>query len=283
MHIEHQIKSVQRIVRDWKRQGRTVGFVPTMGNLHIGHLSLVEKARRHTDKVVVSIFVNPLQFGPTEDFDSYPRTLEQDGAALAEAGVDLLFAPTVNEMYPQGQTQQTRVHVPQLGDILEGVSRPAFFTGVATVVNKLFNCVPADLAVFGNKDFQQLQVIRRMVTDLNLPMEILGGEIVREANGLAMSSRNGYLSSEEKAQAAALYQTLCGVRDSILAGAHDYAALEQQASVRLLSAGFSPDYLSIRSTQDLSPAVAESRSLVILAAAVLGKTRLIDNISFEIQ
>ena len=283
MHIEHQIKSVQRIVRDWKRQGRTVGFVPTMGNLHIGHLSLVEKARRHTDKVVVSIFVNPLQFGPTEDFDSYPRTLEQDGAALAEAGVDLLFAPTVNEMYPQGQTQQTRVHVPQLGDILEGVSRPGFFTGVATVVNKLFNCVPADLAVFGNKDFQQLQVIRRMVEDLNLPMEILGGDIVREANGLAMSSRNGYLSSEEKAQAAALYQTLCGVRDSILAGAHDYAALEQQASVRLLSAGFSPDYLSIRSTQDLSPAVAESRSLVILAAAVLGKTRLIDNISFEIQ
>ena len=283
MHIEHQIKSVQRIVRDWKRQGCTVGFVPTMGNLHIGHLSLVEKARRHTDKVVVSIFVNPLQFGPTEDFDSYPRTLEQDGAALAEAGVDLLFAPTVNEMYPQGQTQQTRVHVPQLGDILEGVSRPGFFTGVATVVNKLFNCVPADLAVFGNKDFQQLQVIRRMVTDLNLPMEILGGEIVREANGLAMSSRNGYLSSEEKAQAAALYQTLCGVRDSILAGAHDYAALEQQASVRLLSAGFSPDYVSIRSTQDLSPAVAETRSLVILAAAVLGKTRLIDNISFEIQ
>lgn len=283
MHSEHHINAVQRVVGDWKRQGLSVGFVPTMGNLHAGHLSLVAKARQHADKVVVSIFVNPLQFAPNEDFDSYPRTLEADGAALAEAGVDLLFAPSVNEMYPHGRDGQTQVSVPQLGDILEGASRAGFFTGVATVVNKLFHCVPADVAVFGEKDFQQLMVIRHMVADLNLPIEIKGGAIVREDNGLAMSSRNNYLDDEQRTQAALLYQTLCAVRQRVESGEHDYARLEQEAHERLLAAGFKPDYVTLRSVLDLSPAREESRSLVILAAASLGNTRLIDNISFEIQ
>lgn len=283
MHSEHHIKAVQRIVGDWKRQGLSVGFVPTMGNLHAGHLSLVAKARQHTDKVVVSIFVNPLQFGPAEDFDSYPRTLEQDAVALAEAGVDLLFAPSVNEMYPHGRDGQTQVNVPLLGDVLEGASRPGFFRGVATVVNKLFHCVPADVAVFGEKDYQQLLVIRRMVEDLNLPIEIIGGQIVREDNGLAMSSRNGYLSDEQRNQAAALYQALRAVREQIEMGQRDFLGLEQQACEYLQKNGFRPDYVSIRSATDLSPATENSLSLVILAAASLGNTRLIDNISFEIQ
>ena len=283
MHSEHHIKAVQRIIGDWKRQGLSVGFVPTMGNLHTGHLSLVTKARQHTDKVVVSIFVNPLQFGPGEDFDSYPRTLEQDAVALAEAGVDLLFVPSVNEMYPHGREGQTQVSVPQLGESLEGTSRPGFFTGVATVVNKLFHCVPADVAVFGEKDYQQLLVIRRMVDDLNLPIEILAGPIVREANGLAMSSRNGYLSDEQRARAATLYQSLNSMREQIESGRRDFAALEQQAHDDLLAAGFKPDYVTLRSAIDLGEMTAQSGPVVLLAAASLGNTRLIDNISFEIQ
>ena len=283
MHTEHHINAVQKVVGDWKRQGLSVGFVPTMGNLHAGHLSLVAKAMQHADKVVVSIFVNPLQFGPGEDFDSYPRTLEQDAIALAEAGVDLLFAPSVKEMYPDGREGQTQVSVPNIGDILEGESRPGFFNGVATVVNKLFHCVPADVAVFGEKDFQQLMVIRRMVADLNLPMQIVGGPIVREDNGLAMSSRNGYLSVEQKEQAAVLYQTLCYLREQLKSGQRDFQALEQKAIERLSMAGFTPDYVSLRAADDLSPATGNTTSLVILAAASLGNTRLIDNISFEIQ
>ena len=283
MHTEHHIKAVQKIVADWKRQGLSVGFVPTMGNLHAGHLSLVAKARQHADKVVVSIFVNPLQFGPGEDFDSYPRTLDQDAIALAEAGVDLLFAPSINEMYPHGREGQTQVSVPDIGDILEGESRPGFFAGVATVVNKLFHCVPADLAVFGEKDFQQLMVIRRMVADLNLSIEIVGAAIVREDNGLAMSSRNGYLTAEQKEQAAVLYTTLCLFREWVESGQRNYPALEQKAAESLAAAGFKPDYVSLRSADDLSPASDNSVTLVILAAASLGNTRLIDNISFKIQ
>jgi pantoate--beta-alanine ligase len=283
MHTEHHIRNVQRIVHDWKRQGLSVGFVPTMGNLHAGHLALVERARQRADKVVVSIFVNPMQFGPSEDFDSYPRTLEQDAVALAEAGAHLLFAPSVNEMYPLGGDTQTRVSVPGVSDLLEGESRPGFFTGVATVVNKLFNIVPADLAVFGEKDFQQLHVIRRMVADLNIPMEVVGVPIVREPDGLAMSSRNGYLSTEERQQATGLYRVLCAVRDRLRSGATDFAALEAQAADELAAAGFVPDYLSIRQAESLQPAQAGDGSLVILAAARLGSTRLIDNITLEIQ
>jgi len=283
MHTEHHIRNVQRIVHDWKRQGLSVGFVPTMGNLHAGHLALVKAAKQRAERVVASIFVNPIQFGPNEDFDSYPRTLEQDAVALAEAGVQLLFAPSVNEMYPRGVEGQSRISVPGIGDLLEGESRPGFFTGVATVVGKLFNIVPADLAVFGEKDFQQLQVIHRMVADMNLPMEVVGVPSVREADGLAMSSRNGYLSEAERLQAPELYRVLCAVRDRLLAGESDYAAIEVEAAARLTATGFVPDYLTIRRSEDLLPPQATDRSLVVLAAARLGRTRLIDNISLEIQ
>lgn len=283
MHTEHHIRNVQRIVNDWKRQGLSVGFVPTMGNLHAGHLALVEAARQRADRVVVSIFVNPIQFGPSEDFDSYPRTLEQDAVALAEAGVHLLFAPSVNEMYPQGRDAQTRVNVPGIGDLLEGESRPGFFTGVATVVGKLFNIVPADLAVFGEKDFQQLQVIRRMVTDMNLPMEVVGVPTRREADGLAMSSRNAYLDANERQQAPELYRALCRVRDRLLARESDYPAIEAEARAQLAAAGFVPDYLTIRRSSDLQSPQEGDIQLVILAAARLGTTRLIDNIPLEIQ
>jgi pantoate--beta-alanine ligase len=283
MHTEHHIKSVQRIVNDWRRQGLSVGFVPTMGNLHAGHLALVERARQLADKVVVSIFVNPIQFGPSEDYDSYPRTLEQDAVALAEAGVHLLFAPSVNEMYPLGSDTQTRVTVPGVSDILDGASRPGFFTGVATVVNKLFNIVPANLAVFGEKDFQQLHVIHRMVADLNLPLEVVGAPIVREADGLAMSSRNGYLSAEERRVAPTLYQVLCAARDRLRGGKTDFAAVEAEAVAELASAGFVPDYVAIHQAQSLQPAREGDSRLVILAAAHLGGTRLIDNITLEIQ
>jgi len=283
MHTEHHIRNVQRIVNDWKRQGLSVGFVPTMGNLHAGHLALVEAARQRADQVVVSIFVNPIQFGPSEDFDSYPRTLEQDAVALAEAGVHLLFAPSVNEMYPRGLEGQCRISVPGIGELLEGESRPGFFTGVATVVGKLFNIVPADLAVFGEKDFQQLQVIRRMVADMNLPMEVVGVPTRREADGLAMSSRNGYLNEAERRQAPELYRVLCSVRDRLRAGETNYSAIEAEAASRLVAAGLVPDYLTIRRSPDLQPPGAGDAQLVVLVAARLGTTRLIDNISLEIQ
>lgn len=283
MHTQHIIKSVQETVRQWRRQGFKIGFVPTMGNLHPGHLSLVNMAREHCDRVVVSIFVNPLQFGPNEDFDSYPRTLEQDSAALQDADVDLLFAPSVSEMYPHGQQGQTQVSVPGVGDILEGESRPGFFNGVATVVSKLLHIVPADIAVFGEKDFQQLQVIRRMVADLNMPIDIMAAPIMREANGLAMSSRNAYLSEVERSQAAALYKCLQQSAQKLLSGRRDFAHIETEARLLLDQSGFITDYFTIRNMADLQPAHAESRDCIVLAAAKMGKTRLIDNISVNLQ
>ncbi|MBD3670844.1 MAG: pantoate--beta-alanine ligase [Gammaproteobacteria bacterium] len=283
MHTEHHIRNVQRLVNDWKRQGHSVGFVPTMGNLHAGHLALVKRAAQLADKVVVSIFVNPIQFAPSEDFDSYPRTQEQDAMALAEAGVDLLFAPSVSEMYPAGVEQQTRVCVGHIGDILEGASRPGFFTGVATVVNKLFHIVPADLAVFGAKDYQQLQVIRRMVDDLSMNIDIIDAPIVRETDGLAMSSRNGYLGQAERQAAPQLYRLLCEARERILAGDTDFRAIENAMTDKLNDCGYRTDYVSIRRTVSLEPAQAGDTSLVVLVAAWLGNTRLIDNIAVEIQ
>jgi pantoate--beta-alanine ligase len=283
MQIEHTIKSVQDQVRQWQYEGLKVGFVPTMGNLHAGHLSLVGEAKKHCHKVVVSIFVNPLQFGPNEDFDSYPRTLEQDSQVLVEAKVDMLFAPTVNEMYPHGREGQTQVNVPGIGDILEGESRPGFFSGVATVVNKLFHIVPADVAVFGEKDFQQLMVIRKLVADMNMAIEIIAAPIMREANGLAMSSRNGYLTEQERQQAATLYQTLQKVAQQLQNGRTDFGQLEAEARQALNDAGFVTDYLTIRNSDDLQPANAGTTDIVVLAAAKLGKTRLIDNISVNLQ
>jgi pantoate--beta-alanine ligase len=248
-----------------------------MGNLHRGHLTLVREARTLADITVVSIFVNPLQFGPEEDFPAYPRTLERDRELLAAEGADLLFAPTAEAVYPRGQAEQTRVEVPGLSDILCGVSRPGHFTGVATVVCKLFNMVQPDVAVFGEKDFQQLRVIRRMTDDLSLPVEVRGVETVREPDGLALSSRNGYLTAAERARAPALYKTLCRARDHLEQGrAAD--AVEAEGRRELASARLAPDYFSVRRAEDLAAPAPADRDLVVLAAAYLGRARLIDNL-----
>ncbi|MDM8565697.1 pantoate--beta-alanine ligase [Candidatus Halobeggiatoa sp. HSG11] len=251
-------------------------LVPTMGNLHEGHLSLVEKAKSVAEKVVVSIFVNPLQFGPTEDFATYPRTFEQDCEHLEQLGVDVIFAPLITAIYPNGMEASTYVQVPQLGEILCGASRPIFFKGVTTVVNILFNLVQPDKALFGEKDYQQLFLIKRMVKDLFMPVEIIGMPIVREADGLAMSSRNNYLTVEQRATAPILFQTIDNVRDRLKTGERDFAKLEQQAIAKLIEADFEPDYFKVYRT-DLTIPTSNDSDLVILAAANLGTTRLIDN------
>jgi pantoate--beta-alanine ligase len=264
-------------VDQWRRGGN-VAFVPTMGNLHAGHLSLVKAAREQADRVVVSIFVNPLQFGAGEDFDNYPRTLEDDAVLLAGEGTDLLFAPTVSTMYPKAQADQTRVEVPGVSQLLCGATRPGHFVGVATVVCKLFNMVQPDIAFFGKKDYQQLMVIRRMVEDLAMPVRVEGIETVREADGLAMSSRNGYLTEAERQTAPALYAMLRGVAQRLSEGADDYAALESEAGKRLDTQGLRTDYVAIRAADDLAVPRPGAPRLVILAAAYLGKARLIDNL-----
>jgi pantoate--beta-alanine ligase len=264
--------------REWRRAGLHIAFVPTMGNLHYGHLTLVEAARKAGDRVVVSIFVNPTQFGPTEDYLTYPSTLEADYAKLEEMGVDLLFAPSVPEMYPDGHHARTVVQVPALSTMLCGEFRPGHFTGVATVVNKLFNIVQPDVAVFGTKDFQQLAVIRRMVRELSMPVEIVGAPIAREQDGLAMSSRNMYLGAKERKTAPLLYRLLGKTRDAIAAGERHFAVLEEAARNQLEAAGFRPDYYSVRRAEDLLPPTDADRALVVLAAAWLGKARLIDNL-----
>ncbi len=275
-----RIATLRERVAAWRHAGQRIGFVPTMGNLHAGHLALVAEARRLAERVVVSIFVNPLQFGPQEDFAAYPRTLARDQELLAGAGTDLLFAPTVEAVYPRGQAEQTRVEVPGISDILCGASRPGHFVGVATVVCKLFNMVQPDLAVFGEKDFQQLQVIRLMTLDLSLPVAVHGLATVREADGLAMSSRNGYLTAEERARAPALYQTLRRCAERLRQG-QDIATVEGQAGEEIAAAGFGPDYFSVRRAADLALPQAGDRELVVLAAARLGRARLIDNLRVE--
>lgn len=264
-------------VESWRRGGN-VAFVPTMGNLHAGHLSLVQAARRVADRVVVSIFVNPMQFGAGEDFDSYPRTLEGDSAMLEGEGTDLLFAPPVAVMYPKPQSEQTRVEVPGLSSLLCGASRPGHFVGVATVVCKLFNMVQPDVALFGKKDFQQLMVIRRMAEDLAMPVRILGVETMREPDGLAMSSRNAYLTASERATAPILYRVLSGMAQRLREGDGEFARLQAQAARELEENGFGADYVAIRRSADLLEPEPDERELVILAAAYLGKARLIDNI-----
>lgn len=278
METIHDIDGMRRCTRAWREAGERVAFVPTMGNLHAGHLRLVEEARRRGERVVASVFVNPLQFGPNEDFESYPRTLAQDSAKLEGLDVDALFAPNESTMYPNGREAATRIEVPGLSDILCGVSRPGFFVGVATVVAKLFNIVAPHVAIFGEKDYQQLLVIRRMVADLNLDLDIVGVPTVREPDGLAMSSRNAYLGDVERAEAPALYGTLETVRDHLLAGERDFAALEAQAALRLEAAGLRPDYVSIRRSEDLALPEEGDKALIVLAAAWLGGARLIDNL-----
>ena len=260
--------------------GKTVGFVPTMGNLHQGHLDLVNKASDMTDIVVVSIFVNPMQFGPHEDFDAYPRTLNADCEALNNHPCDAVFAPTVREVYPKGVN--TEIDLPSLSTILCGHHRPGHFKGVATVVTKLLNIVQPDVAVFGNKDYQQLQVIQTMVADLLIPVTIVGADTTREPNGLAMSSRNAYLSAEEKETAAMLYATLKRIGDALRSDSQVSTTLKQEKE-RLTAAGFVLDYLEIRDAQDLSKSYVEADSAVILVAAKLGRARLIDNLVIELR
>ena len=273
------LAALRERVRGWKRAGLRVGFVPTMGNLHAGHYSLVTLARRHADRVVSSVFVNPTQFGPNEDFTRYPRTPDADTAGLAAAGCDALWLPDVESMYPFGVELAAKVQVPGVSAVLEGAFRPGHFDGVCTVVSRLFNQVLPDVAVFGNKDYQQLAVIRQMVADLQFPIDIIGGEIVREANGLAMSSRNQYLSDVERATAAAIHRTLLAMRAGILAGM-PRVRVEAEANAALRDAGFVPDYAAVRRPDFSEPADGEGGARVALIAARLGRTRLIDNLEF---
>lgn len=274
-------RSLRAVVQAWKKEGQRVAFVPTMGNLHAGHFSLVELARRHADRAVVSVFVNPTQFGPNEDYTRYPRTLAEDSVGLVEHQCDLLFAPTVETIYPFGPGHALRIHVPDIGDALEGAHRPGHFDGVATVVTKLLLMVEPDLAVFGAKDWQQLLVVRRLVRGLALSVEVMAGPTVREADGLAMSSRNQYLDAHQRARASQLHETLQWMRESFAEG-HALKAIEGAATRRLERAGFVPDYAVVRRAEDLGiPAADERTGLMALAAARLGPTRLIDNLPLE--
>ena len=277
MKIIHTIKEL----RDWRREVGSVAFVPTMGNLHEGHLALVREAAKRADKVVVSIFVNRLQFGQGEDFDRYPRTLEQDAAKLAGEGVAVLFAPSEQELYPN-VAQQYNVEPPHLQNELCGAFRPGHFRGVATVVAKLFNIVEPDYACFGKKDYQQLVILQGMAADLNFRVEIVPVDIGRAADGLALSSRNQYLSEAERKQAPQLYRELQAVARAVENGNRDYAALEQQAAANLKQAGWQVDYVEIRHSGNLQVAHVGDSELVVLAAARLGNTRLIDNIEIRL-
>lgn len=264
-------------IQFWRRGNQRIAFVPTMGNLHAGHLRLVARARELAERVVVSVFVNPLQFGPKEDLASYPRTLEADCKALENMGVDLVFLPEVEEVYPRGLALATRVQVPELGERFCGAFRPGHFTGVTTMVAKLFNMVQPDTALFGRKDYQQLAILRRMVADLDWPIDIEAVDTAREPDGLAMSSRNQYLDTTERKLAPQLFQALQQLAARIRNGERDFAALGATAMEGLRSAGFEPEYVEVVDADSLEPPV-EGRPLVVLAAARLGRTRLIDNL-----
>jgi len=272
-----RVDDLRHRVQQWRRNGERVAFVPTMGNLHAGHGNLAKQARARADRVVVSIFVNPLQFGPTEDFASYPRTPAEDHALLEALNVDLLFMPEVDEMYPRGQGATAVVQVPDLDGILCGAFRPGHFTGVATIVTKLLNLVQPDVAFFGEKDFQQLMIIRRAVVDLCMPVDIVGVPTMRESDGLAMSSRNRYLTPQQRALAPRIYDELDLARVAIESGNNDFNTLERAGFEALLQAGFKPDYFSIRDAATLGEPQA-GREVVILTAARNGRARLIDNV-----
>jgi len=270
-------------LRQCREKGQRIAFVPTMGNLHEGHLNLVRKARQLCDVVVVSIFVNPLQFGPREDLAAYPRTLSADKEKLFSEGVQLLYAPEVGEVYPEGMATHTQVRVPDLSETLCGSSRPGHFDGVTTVVAKLFNIVQPDVAVFGEKDFQQLTIVRKMVKDLCIPVDVVGVTTTRDEDGLALSSRNGYLSSRERQVAPLLHQTLNSCREAIACGFDNFLQLESHARMQLLQAGFEPDYFAIRDAHTLHAVTGETEEIAILAAARLGTTRLIDNVRLSLN
>lgn len=282
MKVIHEIDQLRELRRTWQSDKQDIAFVPTMGNLHKGHLTLVEEAKKSSTKVVVSIFVNPLQFGPDEDLDAYPKTLDADKASLSALGVDVLFMPKSEDIYSRGLEQQTFVEVPGLSYMICGASRPGHFRGVATIVCKLFNMVQPNQAYFGEKDFQQLQVIKAMVTDLSMNLTIHGVPTQRDPDGLAMSSRNGYLTKEQRAIAPLLYQQICKLGESIMGGRRDFSKLIAESKHYLADAGFNPDYIELRNAHTLMQVGHEDKDLVILAAAFCGKTRLIDNIQVSI-
>jgi pantoate--beta-alanine ligase len=278
MNTVKTVRELRAAVARARSEGKRIALVPTMGNLHSGHTALVTKAAQRADFVVASIFVNPLQFGPNEDLATYPRTLAADQEKLLQAGCHLLFTPTVEEMYPHGMADQTLVRVPVVSEGLCGGSRPGHFDGVSTVVSKLFNMVQPDIAIFGQKDFQQLAVVSALVRDLNMPIQIIGEPTVRAADGLALSSRNGYLTEAERATAPALYRVITHIGDALRNGEQNHAQLLDDGKKALEAAGFRPDYLEIRHAVTLRPATPDDHDLVVLGAAFLGKTRLIDNL-----
>lgn len=278
MNTVKTVRELRAAVARARGEGKRIALVPTMGNLHSGHIALVTKAVQRADFVIASIFVNPLQFGPSEDLASYPRTLAADQEQLLQAGCHLLFTPAVDEMYPHGMTDQTIVRVPVVSEGLCGGSRPGHFDGVSTVVSKLFNMVQPDIAIFGQKDFQQLAVVNALVRDLNMPIQIIGEPTVRAADGLALSSRNGYLSEDQRAAAPALYRVIKQIGDALRSGEPNHDQLLSDGVRALESAGFRPDYLEIRNAVSLRPATSNDHDLVVLGAAFLGKTRLIDNL-----
>ena len=278
MITNSDLKTLRQTLRDWRREGLSIALVPTMGNLHDGHISLLARAREIADRSVVSIFVNPIQFGRGEDYERYPSTLDADRAKLSAAGLDLLFAPNLAELYPGGIEEDTRVSVPALSDILCGEFRPGHFSGVATVVSKLLINTQPDYALFGEKDYQQVMVIRRMVRDLLFPVEIIGMPIIREADGLAMSSRNSYLKPAERRVAAGIYASLTRAAEELRAQAQAIAVLEGRVAEELKALDMRPEYISVRNATDLALPKAGDQDLIILAAAWLGGARLIDNI-----
>ena len=278
MNTVKTVRELRAVVARARSEGKRIALVPTMGNLHSGHIALVTKAVQRADFVIASIFVNPLQFGPNEDLASYPRTLAADQEQLLQAGCHLLFTPTVEEMYPHGMADQTIVRVPVVSEGLCGGSRPGHFDGVSTVVSKLFNMVQPDIAIFGQKDFQQLAVVNALVRDLNMPIQIIGEPTVRAADGLALSSRNGYLTEDQRAAASALYRVIKQIGTALQNGEQDHQQLISDGVKDLKAAGFRPDYLEIRHAVSLRPATPDDRDLVVLGAAFMGKTRLIDNL-----
>jgi pantoate--beta-alanine ligase len=282
MQIIQSPSEIQQQLFDLKRQGKTIGFVPTMGNLHQGHLSLIETAKQKADIVVCSIFVNPMQFGENEDLDKYPRTLKKDIEKLEAYNIDFIFTPSEADIYPQGKETHTSVQVNRMSENLCGASRPGHFKGVTTVVNILFNIIQPDFSIFGKKDYQQLQIIKAMVKDLLLPVEIIGGEIIREKNGLAMSSRNGFLTAQEREHASLLRKEILHAAEKIKQGESILSAVEYAIN-KLETSGFKIDYFDVLRSADLQPATTEDKNLLIAVAAWLGKPKLLDNFEFDLK
>lgn len=276
------VVELRQYAQHWKDHHESIAFIPTMGNLHDGHISLIEKGQSLCDRTICSIFVNPMQFGANEDFNHYPRTLDQDIQRLKDIGCDLVYLPTASELYPEGLEHITHIQVTDLTDHWEATHRPGHFTGVATIVLKLFNIVKPNVSVFGKKDFQQYRVIQKMVSDLNLDVEIIGAETTRESSGLATSSRNQYLSNQQKQQARFIYQTLKATAERIQAGERDYASIQTEVIEQLNQAGFATDYFCICNSITLEPAKPEHKKLVLLVTAAMGQTRLLDNIEVDL-